>query len=181
MVFFLNVEISDMSIDFRSSALALSTAVALALAAPVAVAQPGPSGGPGSGWGPGMMMGPGMMGGGNMGFMCNPRAAGMAEWRLARIEAAVKPTAPQKEKLEALRQASAKAAETLNAACASAVPATSTERLALMEKRTEAALQAIKQVRPAFDALYATLDADQKSKLDAIGPRRWGWQNWRWR
>jgi hypothetical protein len=128
-----------------------------------------------------MMMGPPMMGGGNMGFMCNPRTAGMAEWRIARIEEAIKPTDAQKKAIEDLRSASAKAADILNSACTSAVPAQSNERLALMEKRAEAGVQAIKLVRPAFDALYALLDTDQKSKLDAVGPRRWGWRNWRWR
>jgi hypothetical protein len=47
-----------------------------------------------------------------------------------------------------------------------------------MEKRMEAALQAIKTVRPALEAFYATLDADQKARLDRdTGPRRY----WRWR
>jgi len=43
----------------------------------------------------------------------------------------------------------------------------------------EAMLQAVKTVRPAFDAFYASLDNDQKARLDSIGPRRWGWQRWR--
>jgi len=53
---------------------------------PAAGAGPGGPGGPG--WGPGMMMGPGMMGWGGrggMGMLCDPRAAGMAEWRMERI------------------------------------------------------------------------------------------------
>jgi hypothetical protein len=54
-------------------------AVALFLMSAGAHAQPG--------WGPGMMMGPGMMGGRGFSFMCNPRAAGFAEWRIDRIEA----------------------------------------------------------------------------------------------
>jgi hypothetical protein len=143
-------------------------------------AQPGPrGGGAGSGRGPGMMMGPGMMGGGAMGYMCNPRSAGMAEWRASRIESAIKLTDAQKEALKRLTEASAKAAETISAACAASVPGNPGERLALMEKRTEASLQAIKLVRPAFDAFYASLDADQKARFDGLGPRRWGWDNWR--
>lgn len=143
-------------------------------------AQPGPrGGGPGSGWGSGMMMGPGMMGGGGMGFMCNPRSAGMAEWRTSRIESAIKLTDAQKEALKRLTDASAKAAETISAACATPVPGNPGERMALMEKRMEASLQAIKIVRPAFDAFYGLLDADQKARFDASGPRRWGWDNWR--
>jgi hypothetical protein len=49
-----------------------------------------------------------------------------------------------------------------------------------MEKRVEAMLQAIKSVRPAFEPFYALLDDQQRARLDAIGPRRWGWHGWRW-
>jgi LTXXQ motif family protein len=158
------------------------TAIALVLTSAVATAQPGPRGSwfDGSGWGPGMMMGPGMMGGGGFNFMCNPRAARFAEWRIARIEAAVRPTDTQRGALDELRTASSKAAETISAACTTDFPAKSTERLQAMEKRVEAMLQAIKTVRPAFEAFYAALDDRQKARLDDIGPRRWGWRGWRW-
>jgi len=127
------------------------------------------------------MMGPTMMGAGSLGFMCNPRAAGLAEWEISPIETAVKPNDAQKAKLAELRTASTKAAEVISATCANEVPAKSIERLALMEKRIEAMGQAIRIVRPAFDAFYASLDDAQKAKLDTAGPRRWGWSNWRWR
>ena len=154
------------------------TALVLVLTSAVATAQPGAR----DSWfdGPGMMMGPGMMGGGGFNFMCNPRAAGFAEWRVARIEAAVKPTEAQRGALNDLRTASQKAADTISAACTSDFPTKSTERMAAMEKRVEAMLQAIKTVRPAFEAFYATLDDQQKARLDDIGPRRWGWRGWRW-
>jgi hypothetical protein len=159
------------------------TAVALVLSSAIAAAQPGPRGSwfDDSGWGPGMMMGPGMMGAGGFNFMCNPRAAGFAEWRIARIEAAVRPTEAQRGALDELRTAWSKAAETISAACTSDFPAKSTERLQAMEKRVEAMLQAIKTVRPAFEGFYAALDDQQRARLDDIGPRRWGWHGWRWR
>lgn len=131
--------------------------------------------------GPGSMMGPGMMKGGMFGSSCNPRAAGMAEWRTAQIEEVVKPNDAQKAKLADLKAASTKAAETISAACAAEIPAKSVDRFAVMEKRLEAMQTAIKTVRPAFEAFYASLDDPQKAKLDAAGPRRWGWSNWRWR
>lgn len=154
------------------------------VAASSVLAQGGPKGGPGGGphhgMGPEMMMGPGMMGGG-FGFSCHPRAAGMAEWRISQIETAVKPNEAQKAKLAELKAASAKAAETIAAACTGEMPAKSVERLALMEKRIEAMQQAIKVVRPAFEGFYGSLDDAQKAKLDASGPRQWGWSRWRWR
>lgn len=155
-------------------------AAAMAVAGMISVApgnaQMGPGGGPGSGRG--MMMGPGMMGGGKAG-MCNPRAAGLAEWRMERIERQIKPTDTQRTALEALRAASTKAAETVAAACPKEFPAGASARMALMETRMEGMLAAIKTVRPAFDAFYATLTDEQKKKLDSGAPRRWGWHGWR--
>lgn len=151
-----------------------------ALIAP-AVAQPSN----GAGWmGPGTMMGPGMMRGSGMwgsgfGGICNPRMAGLAEWRVDQIERAVKPTEAQQAALKELRAASTKAADGLAAACPKDLPRTSGERLGFMEMRMEAMLQAVKAVRPAFDAFYASLNDEQKAKLDEAGPRRWGWQRWR--
>ena len=172
-----------------STRMASVIATAVLLATPFnssAIAQSGGAGrasadgSPGWGMGPGAMMGPGMMGRSGLGFMCNPRAAGMAEWRLQSIETAIKPSEAQRSALVELRAASAKAADTIADACKVDVPATSKERLALMEKRVEAMLQAVKIVRPAFDAFYDKLDADQKTRIEAVGPRRWGWQNWHW-
>ena len=155
---------------------------AAALAASAAQAQPGMMGGGGPGWmmGPGMMMGHGMRGHRGYGGMCDPRAAGMAEWRIGEIERAVKLNDTQRDALKNLQTASGKAADVVRAACPESFPTSSSERLALMEKRAEAMVSAIKLVRPEFDAFYKTLDDDQKKKLDAVGPRRWGWHGWRW-
>ena len=49
-------------------------------------------------------------------------------------------------------------------------------RLEAMEKRMEAMLQAVKTVRPAFDALDATLSDEQKVLLDDNGYRRRIWR-----
>jgi hypothetical protein len=146
----------------------------------------GPGYGPrGYGWGPGMMMGPGMMGWGEGrgrgGFagMCNPRGAGLAEWRMERIERLVKPNDAQRVALDALRTASTKAADMISAACPQEFPASAPARLEMMEKRLDGMLQAVKTVRPAFDAFYATLTDNQKARLNTAGPRGWGWRGWR--
>jgi hypothetical protein len=111
--------------------------------------------------------------------MCSPRFAGLAEWRIDEIERAVKLTEAQQAALKELRAASTKAADSFAAACPSDWPKTATERLTVMEKRMETMLAALKTVRPAFDAFYGSLDDSQKARLDAVGPRRWGWQRWR--
>jgi hypothetical protein len=152
-----------------SPVFAAGVVTALLLAGPVA-AQPGS----------GMMMGPGM-GSGMMGrAMCSPRAAGFAEWRIERIERAVQPTEAQRGAFNDLKAASAKAVETMAAACPRDVPQTATARLEAMEKRLEAMLAAVKTVRPAFDAFYASLTSEQKTSLDRVGPRHWRWPGWRW-
>lgn len=137
----------------------------------------GPGYGPGM-MGPGRMMGPGMMGGRYGRGLCNPRAAGLAEWRIDRIERIVKLDDTQKKALDEVRATSAKAASQIAQACPKTFPANAAERLTAMENRMEAMLQAIKTVRPAFDAFYGTLNAEQKRQLDRAGPRRWGWERW---
>jgi hypothetical protein len=103
----------------------------------------------------------------------------MAEWRTQRIERLVKPTDAQRKALAELEKASTKAAETIAAACPTEFPASASARMEAMEKRMEAMLAAIKTVRPAFDAFYSTLTDEQKAKINAGGPRQWGWRNWR--
>jgi hypothetical protein len=176
-----------------SIATAAIAVAGLILVAPLVAQQAGPgpgnppaadgSGGPrGYGWGPGMMMAPGMMGWGGLGGMgarCGPRGAGLAEWRMQRIERLIKPTEAQRAVLNELRNASTKADETIAAACPREFPAGASARLELMEKRLDAMLVAIKTVRPAFEAFYATLNDEQKARINSGGPRRWGWRGWR--
>ncbi len=149
----------------------------------IASAQPfGPGGGSGGGWGPGSMMGPGMMMGpgrmGGFGRMCSPAAAGFAEWRIDRLERVIKLTEAQRAKFDEFKAASAKAQETLRNGCPTEIPATVTGRMEMMEKRVEAMAQAIRTVRPALEAFYATLSDEQKARLNSnTGPGRF----WRWR
>lgn len=156
------------------SATMAAFAVGALLAVSPATAQPS------DGWGRDMMMGPGMMGWRGMGrYICDPRAAGLAEWRVNRIERSVRPTDAQRPALEELRAASKKAAEVVSGACPRELPVSPVARLEAMEKRLEAMLQAVKTVRPAFEAFYASLDDEQKARLSAVGPRGWGWRRWR--
>jgi hypothetical protein len=158
--------------------------VAVAVALPVSAQMMGPGWGPGGmmgrgyGPGPGAMMGPGWRGS----MMCNPRAAGLSAWRIGAIEEIVRPTEAQRASMDALKQASAKAADTMAAACPQDLPATSSARLEAMEKRLDAMLQAVKTVRPAFDTFYAGLSDEQKRRLDEVSPEGpWRWHMWRWR
>ncbi len=110
---------------------------------------------------------------------CDPSIAGMAEWRINEIERVVQPNDAQRPALANLRAASAKAADEIKSACPHEIPQTSVQRMAFMEKRMEAMVEAIRTVRPAFEAFYVAMSDEQKARLDAVGPRRWGW-HWRW-
>ena len=127
----------------------------------------------------GYMMGPGMMDRQQFGRMCNPRLAGFAEWRIDRMERAVKPTDAQRAKFDEFKAASNKAAETMRTACSTDIPTTMVGRMEAMEKRLDAMLQAVKSARPAFEAFYATLSDEQKAQLNS--DRREHGRFWRWR
>jgi hypothetical protein len=160
----------------RRTGFVASAAFALATLTFAANSQAQPQASPGMG--PGMMMGPGTMSRGMYGRMCAPSAAGFAEWRINRLEELIKPTEAQKATFDAFKAASNKAAEIMRAACPTEIPLTMPGRMAMMEKRSEAMLQAIKAVRPALDAFYATLNDEQKAEIDS-GKRRHRF--WRWR
>lgn len=169
-----------MAAKFRIALIASVVLVGAALLA-AATAQPY---GPGPGiMGPGMMSGPGMMGSwmmGRRGFggMCNPAATGFAEWRTDRIAELVKLTDAQRAKFDEFKAASIKSAEIMRNACQADVPATIVGRTEAMEKRMDTMLQAIRTMRPALEAFYATLSDEQKARLDSnYGRGRF----WRWR
>lgn len=116
----------------------------------------------------GGMMGMPMMGGGRI---CQSNES-MVPRMTTRLERSVTLTDAQKPDFEALKAAMAKAEATLKAACpteADRNDRTPTGRLALAEKRMTAGLEAIRTVRPAFDAFYAKLDDKQRDQLRWAG------------
>jgi hypothetical protein len=168
-----------MSLKYNATSRLLAVCV-LATLSLTAVAQAQPTDrGRGDPDGREYMMGPGMMDRGQFGRMCSPRSAGFAEWRLDRLERVVKPTDAQRAKFDEFKATSNKAAETMRAACPTDVPATMVGRMEAMEKRLDAMSQAIKTVRPALEAFYATLSDEQKAQLNSDRGRRGRF--WRWR
>jgi LTXXQ motif family protein len=124
----------------------------------------------------GMMMGPGPIRAEALAALCDPRNAGFAGWRIDRFEQALTVTEEQAKKLEDFKTASAKALETIVAACPGEPPLTPTGRLEMMEKRLASLLEAVKTLRGAFDPFYASLTDEQKAKLTADERGR----GWRW-
>jgi hypothetical protein len=125
------------------------------------------------GWGQGMM-GPGMMGGFGYGRMCGPYAAGFADWRTERLERSLKLNDSQREPFAALRKASSDASEILRDSCPRELTKDAPSRAKAMEERMDMMLRAVRTVRPALDAFYATLSDEQKAIFDGHGywPRK---------
>ena len=67
-----------------------------------------------------------------------------------------------------------KAADTSAGVCPAQIPRGAQERLVFLEKRLAALREAVHLVVPAFEAFHASLDSEQKARLDS-GPRGWRW------
>jgi LTXXQ motif family protein len=99
---------------------------------------------------------------------CGNNAAAF-DWPTAEIDSAVHPTEAQRANLNAFKEASAKAAETIKASCPSTQPATPPARLAAMAQRIDVMLDALKSVRSALDSFYSSLSDEQKARFNTIG------------
>jgi hypothetical protein len=126
---------------------------------------------------PGVLTGPGTMGPRGYRRLCTPRSVGLYEWQVRWLERVVRPTEAQRAALNDLQSASSKAIATMATACKAEMPTTTKAELEMMDNRLETMSQAVKTLRPAFDAFYASLDRQQQQRLDVFGPRH---RSWRW-
>jgi hypothetical protein len=104
--------------------------------------------------------------------VCGGGAAQATELPFARIERSLRLSDTQEAALKSLEDASAKAADILKANCPAAQPLTPTGRLASMERRLDAMLQALDAVQPALAAFYSSLDDEQKAQFNRLDTRR---------
>ena len=100
---------------------------------------------------------------------CSEAKPGLANLPIEKIADVVKPTDAQQAGLKNLQDATDKAVATLQAACPDEVPLTPPGRLAAMEKRLQAMIDAATTVKPALDSFYASLSNEQKARFDRIG------------
>jgi hypothetical protein len=104
---------------------------------------------------------------------CSAPGPAALQWPTSEIEARIHPNDTQKGALQVLQDTSARAAETLKAACeAAGQTLTPPARMAAAARRLDAMLQAVKQVRAALEDFYATLSDEQRAAFEAIGPAR---------
>jgi ABC-type transporter MlaC component len=100
---------------------------------------------------------------------CSEAKPGLANLPIEKIADVVKPTDAQQDAFKQLQDATGKAVSLLQAACPEDVPITPPGRLAAMEKRLQAMVDAAKTVKPALDGFYASLSNEQKARFDRIG------------
>jgi hypothetical protein len=108
-----------------------------------------------------------LVGGGlGMGGLCS--SATTIGTSLTTIELMVKPTPEQQAALNELKAVAKLNTDAMTAVCAGAYPSNLPERLAASEKRLEAALTAIRKLKPAADKFYAILNDEQKSETSIL-------------
>lgn len=106
-------------------------------------------------------------------FVQNCRAASAAlTWPQEQIEKAIRPTAAQQSRLDALRSAANKAAGDITASCPAELPLTPPARLDAIVKRLDAMLKAVKVVRSALNDFYGSLNDEQKAQFNVVGEPR---------
>jgi hypothetical protein len=100
---------------------------------------------------------------------CAEAKPGLTNLPIERIDEAVKPTDDQEKALDTLEDATQKAVSVLQAACPEETPLTPPGRLAAMETRLKAMIDAANTVRPALDDFYGSLSSEQKARFNRIG------------
>jgi len=100
---------------------------------------------------------------------CTEAKPGLATLPIEKIADVVKPTDAQQADFKKLQDATDKAVSILQAACPDETPLTPPGRLAAMETRLQAMIDAAKTVKPALETFYASLSNEQKARFDRIG------------
>jgi ABC-type transporter MlaC component len=102
--------------------------------------------------------------------VCGSRTTRATDLPLARIERSLRLSAVQTAALAELKDASAKAADTLAQSCSADQPLTPTGRLSAMEQRLDRLLQALDAMQPALTKFYDSLSDEQKARFNRLSP-----------
>ena len=99
---------------------------------------------------------------------CDEKTPSVTDLPIDRIAQAVQPTPPQRAALDALKDASIRAAERLKVDCPTYQTLTPTGRVEAMEKRLDATLSAVKTMQPALAKFYDSLSDEQKARFNSL-------------
>jgi len=102
--------------------------------------------------------------------ICSERSNAVAQLSIEEIEKSVQPTDAQRQNLEDLRNASARAADAIQASCPSKTQLTVTARIEAVEGRLGAMLDAVKTVRGPLEKFYDSLSDEQRARFNRMGP-----------
>jgi hypothetical protein len=109
---------------------------------------------------------------GSLAQNCGAAQPGATGWPTAAIDRTVRPTGAQHASLVTLEDDTTKAADLLKASCQPDNALTPPARLAVVAKRLDTMLQAVKTVRSGLDGFYGVLSDEQKARFESIGPQR---------
>lgn len=101
--------------------------------------------------------------------MCGEDSREVAGLPIDRIQQAIQPSEEQRTALDDLANASVRAAQVIKAACPTKIVSTAPARLAAMQSRLEAMIQAVNVVQPPLDRFWGLLGDEQKSRLSSLG------------
>jgi hypothetical protein len=106
-----------------------------------------------------------------LGDLCTQQANDFANLPVDQIEQTVKPSGQeQTAAFNALKDASAKAASSMELSCPTTVPQTLTDRFDAITKRLDAMAGAVKTIEPALKTFYASLSDEQKARFNVMPP-----------
>ncbi len=106
-----------------------------------------------------------------LGDLCSDQAENFANLPTDQIEQAIKPAGQEQiAAFNKLKDASSKAASTMQSSCPTTMPQTQTERFDAITRRLDAMADAVKAISPALRAFYATLNDEQKAQFNVLPP-----------
>jgi hypothetical protein len=101
--------------------------------------------------------------------LCSGLFEGNEKLPVEQVKTSLQLSADQESRFKELVEASAKAADILNASCRAGEALTPTGRLAAIASRLDGVLQALKTVRDPLDRFYQSLDDEQKARFNRLG------------
>jgi hypothetical protein len=99
---------------------------------------------------------------------CGGDKVGLTAAPIEDIDEAVNPTDAQRERLNMLSSALEGAVQRLDKACPNEIARTPVGRLEALQKRLEAMIEAANTVRPPLEAFYASLNNEQRARLNRL-------------
>ena len=101
---------------------------------------------------------------------CDDEAAEVTGWPINQIQDAVQPSPQQSALLDNLGNAIVRASDEIRSHCPTSVAFTPTDRLAQMQQRLRALVDAVSLIDPPLTKFYDSLSDEQKARFNDIAP-----------